>query len=158
MQFFQRQFPGDDREGNALGIAQSGDSCIARKQQIDLRHGLMAVPMNAALLALKDGALHRRSEGMPCSGEAEMGQGECDGVASELRKAHFAQRRNTTHAAFNDSEQTCVVNGEIVPAQVRHIHHDRIAVLGDAVEIPLREQKGGFFSQTCGFHLQKRRL
>src|SRR5678810_412774 len=112
----------------------------------------MAVPVNAALLALEDGTPHRRSKGAPCSGDAETGQGESDGVAVELRKVLFAQRRNTMHAAVNDREQTLIVYGELVPAQVRHVHDRCIAVLGDAVHVPLREQKGGLFTQASGFH------
>ena len=102
-------------------------SCL--EEHIDLRHGLMAVPINAALFVLKDNAPHRRSESAACSVDMEMGQGESDGVAVALRRIHFAKRGRATYATLEDSEQTCVVNGEFVPAQVRHVHHRCIAIL-----------------------------
>ena len=155
MQFFQRQLPGNDRERQALGIAQPGDPCLALKRQIDLRHGLMAVPINGAIFALKHGVLHGRPEGVPASLDAEMGQGESDGFAVELRKAPFAQGRSAVDTTVEYSEQTCIAHGELVPAQVRHIDHYCIAVLGDAVQIPLREQERRFFTQAAGFHPQR---
>ena len=95
-----------------------------------------------------------RSKGAPCSGDAETGQGESDGVAVELRRVLFAQRRNTMHAAVNDREQTLIVYGELVPAQVRHVHDRCIAVLGDAVHVPLREQKRGSLLKLLDFTLK----